>query len=177
MPRGVKGSGSTAAKNNHVLKSSTAIEFQGDGIGRTERTAGNPDGKTAQERLGEPKLVQVAERMPDQEKLAMLAFMNEEIEIQIAPTTEKGALPFEITVNGRTELFRYGETRRVKRMFADRMLLMKVTSYETRERVNPDGERTSAPEPTTALKYPFHVVNDPNPMGRSWYTGTMGLPG
>lgn len=164
------------AKDAPVLKSS-GTEYTGQPIGHTERTAGDPRGKTAHERLGEPRLVQVAERMPDQEKVANLAFMEEEIEIQVAPTAQKGALPFEITVNGRTELFHYGQTKKCKRLFADRMLLLKVTSYETPERVNPDGERQALPVPTTVLKYPFHVVNDPNPAGRAWYTATMGMPG
>lgn len=176
MPRGIPNSRSTQAKHRPVIKSS-GTEFAGQPIGHTVRTEGDPNGATAHERLGEAQLVQVADRLPDQEKLANLAFMNEEIEIQVSPTSEKGALPFEITVNGRTELFRYGEVKKVKRMFADRMLLLKVTSYETQERVNTDGERTSTPVPTTALKYPFHVVNDPNPMGRQWYTATMGMPG
>lgn len=174
MPRAARAS--TDAKNHPVIKSN-GTEYTGQPLGHTVRTEGKRDGKTAHERLGEPQLVQVAERMPDAEKIANLAFMDEDIEIQIAPTTEKGALPFEITVNGRTELFHYGQTKKVKRFFADRMLLMKVTSYETPEKVNPDGERNAAPVPTTALKYPFHVVNDPNPHGRAWYVATMGMPG
>lgn len=173
MPRGIP----NRAKDNPVLKSTGATEFTGQPIGHTVLTEGDPHGKTPEERIGEPKLVQVAEELPDREKLEMLAFMNEEIEIQIAQTTQKGALPFEITVNGRTELFRYGEIKRVKRMFADRMLLMKVTSYETPEKVNADGERQCVTVPTTALLYPFHVTHDPNPMGRAWYQATMGMPG
>jgi hypothetical protein len=176
MPRGIPNSRSTDAKNRPVI-TGTGTEFADQPVGHTVRTEGNPHGATAQERLGDVQMVQVSDRLPDQEKLANLAFMNEEIEIQVAQTTDKNALPFEITINGRTELFRYGEIKKVKRMFADRMLLLKVTSYDTPERVNQDGERTSVPVATTALKYPFHVVRDANPMSRAWYEATMGMAG
>lgn len=77
MPRGIP----NQAKNNPV-NSGSIIETADQPLGHTVRVG---DG------AGEPKLVQVADRMPDPEKVAMLAFMNELVTIRPATTTDKNA--------------------------------------------------------------------------------------
>jgi hypothetical protein len=165
----------TKAKNRPAIRS-RSIDATEQPLGYTERKS-KPDARTAKERVGEPRMVQVADRMPDPEKLAMLAFMNEEVEVQIGNTNDKNAVPFEITVNGHTEIFRYGDTKRVKRYIVDRMALLRTTSYETPEKVNQLGERYTDRVPTTALTYPFQVTDDPNPKGRDWLRATLAMPG
>lgn len=177
MPRTAKAPVSTDAKNHPVIKTG-AIDAAEQPLGHTVRKNAKPTARTARERVGEVSMVQVAERMPDPEKLAMEAFMNEQIDVQIAHTTDKNALPFELTINGRTELFRYGEQKTVRRCYVDLMARLKVTSIDTPEKVNPEtGERYTDRVPHTALKYPFVVVRDPNPQGRDWLKATLAMPG
>jgi hypothetical protein len=168
MPRGIP----RQAKNAPVFKS-TGPETSEMEIGRTERTAPTPENP-----VGAPKLVDVASRMPDQEKLANLAFMNEKVTIRVATTTDKNAEQvFELNIGGKSELFRRGETKTVHRYFVDHMARMKVTSYSDREVTNAEGIKQILHDPHTGLKYDFAMVRDDNPMGESWLRATLAMGG
>lgn len=168
MPRGIPNTPRQAAHNPVVM--SNALESGEQPIGYTERTTNVG--------AGDPVLVQVADRMPDPEKGAMLAFMNEDITVRIATTTDKNAdQVFEVTVNGRTELFRRGETKTVKRYFVDRLAHLKQTSYIQRDAVNDAGIKQKLMDPNTAIRYDFAVIRDANPMGEHWLKATLGMAG
>jgi hypothetical protein len=177
MPRGIPNSGTTkAAKHNPVLAAG-AIEAGEQPLGHTVRT-GDPTAKTPAERIGEPEFIQVADRMPDPEKLAMLAFMAEPVTIRIATTSDKNAdQVFELTINGRNEFFRRGETKTVARYYVDLLARQRVTGYTSVEKNDDKGEKYIEQVPNTALKYDFAVVKDANPMGESWLKATLGMPG
>jgi len=125
--------------------------------------------------LLEPGVIQpVADRPLDPEKMAMLKFFNEDVVIRIATTTDKNAEQiFELSVNGRSELFRRGEKKKVKRYFVDRLLRLKQTTYTQREVANDQGERQYVNVPHTTLRYDFSVEEDPNPMGKDWLKHTL----
>lgn len=162
---------STEAKHNPVL-SSVILESSEQPLGHTVRKP------TKDSQVGEPQLIQVADRMPDPEKAAMLQFMEEPVTIRIATSTDKNAEQvFEITINGRTELFRRGEVKTVARKYVDRLALLKQTSYTQVEKTNNEGERQFINVPHTGLKYDFAVVQDANPMGPDWLKTTLALPG
>lgn len=166
MPRGVPGS---IAIHNPVISSKT-IEASEQPIGYTERTS---DTSAAQ-----PVLVQVAERMPDPEQAAMLAFMNEPVKVRIATSTDRNAEQvFELIVNGRSEIFRRGETKTVKRYYVDRLANCKVTTYTQQDVVNEQGVKQKLNIPHTALKYDFAIVEDSNPLGESWIKATLAMAG
>lgn len=177
MPRGIPNSGaSTKAKNNPVLASGV-ISTEDMPTGQTVRT-GNPDAATAQERIGEPQLVQVADSLDmDPEKEAMMRFMEEPVTIRPTRTTDPKELVFELTINGRPELFRVGQEKTVKRYYVDHMARMKVTSYTQQETVNAEGEKTFINIPHTVLKYDFEMVRDANPLGESWLRATKAMGG
>jgi hypothetical protein len=167
MPRGIP----NKAKNNPVL-SSKIIEASEQPLGYTERVP------TADSAVGTPKLVQVAARMPDPEKVAMLAFMEEPVTIRVGTSTDKNAEPvFELNIAGKSELFRRGETKTVKRYFVDHMARMKVTSYSQKEVFNAEGIKQVLNEPHTALKYDFQMVRDANPLGEHWLKATLAMGG
>ncbi len=153
MPRGIP----NHAKNSPVFKS-TGLETAELPIGRTERTAPTPDNP-----VGAAVLVAVAERMPDQEKLANLAFMNEQV--------------FEINVNGKNFFFRRGETKTVPRYVVDHMARMKVTAYTDKEVFNSEGVKQIMHVPHTGMKYDFAMVRDDNPMGENWLKATLAMGG
>lgn len=166
MPRGVPGS---RAIHNPVISSKT-IEASEQPIGYTERTSDTS--------AGQPVLVQVAERMPDPEQAAMLAFMNEPVKVRIATSTDRNAEQvFELIVNGRSEIFRRGETKTVKRYYIDRLAKCKVTTYTQKDVVNDQGVKQKLNIPHTALKYDFAIVEDRNPLGESWIKATLAMAG
>jgi hypothetical protein len=122
------------------------------------------------------QMVQVAERLPDPEKLANLAFMAELVTIRPATSTDPNAEQvFEITVNGKTELFRRGHEKTVHRYYVDLIARLKVTSFKDREVTNDEGIKQILHDPTTALKYDFAMIRDPNPMGESWLKATLAM--
>lgn len=142
-------------------------------IGYTTRTEPTPDNP-----VGAPKLVQVAERMPDQEKLANLAFQAEMVTIRIATSTDKNAEQiFELNLGGKPFFFRRGEMKTVPRYVVDHLARLKVTSYEDVEIFNAEGIKQIKHVPRTALKYDFAMVRDDNPMGEHWLKATLAMGG
>lgn len=166
MPRGIP----NQAKNTPVL-SNPALETGEQPLGHTLRAP------TKDSQVGEPVLVAVAERMPDPEKAAMLAFMNETVTIRPTRTTDPKEQVFEITINGRSMLFKVGENKDVPRYYADHLARMKVTSYSQREVVNAEGEKQIVNIPYTTLKYDFAMVRDASPHGDAWLKSTLAMPG
>ena len=174
MPRGVPRS--KEAKNNPVIISD-AVEMSqkeiGQGPARLLRSTGD-----AKKALDTHSVIKVMEQPYDDEKMAMLAFMDEPITIRIAQSTDKNAEQcFEINVNNDLQFFRRGETKTVKRYIVDRLMRLKVTRYEQREVINPEGIREYLHIPVTGLKYDFSIIRDDNPLGKSWERAVLAEPG
>jgi hypothetical protein len=128
----------------------------------------------ASESMSGGVIERVSEMPHDDEHTAMLAFMAEPIEVRIAETSDPEAEQiFEITINGRTELFRRGETKTVPRYYIDRMARLKETRYTNREVVSADGTRDVVYDPRTSLKYDFAITRDTNPLGASWHRAVL----
>lgn len=120
----------------------------------------------------------VAEHPYDEEKMAMLAFMNEDIEIRMGVSTDPNAEQiFELTINGKTELFRRGETKVVKRYFVDLLLRLKQTRWSHQEVINAQGDKDIVYQPHTAIKYDFAITRDLNPLGRDWQRAVLAEAG
>lgn len=159
-PQGAADMNNTEAKN-HPVNAAIAEASDKAGTHTEVRTA---------ETIGEPGVIQKVSDQPfDEEKMAMLAFMNEPVTIRPASTTDKNAAQcFEININGRSELFRRGEVKTVKRFFVDRLMRLKVTVYGQELRTNSEGVQSYAYPTSTGLKYDFAIVRDDNPLGPSW---------
>lgn len=175
MPRGVRNTPSDAINNPVALSKSfdTAEQEVGQGPDRLMKSTGD-----AKDSL-EPNLIaRVSEHGVDQEKLAMLAFMNEDVTIRIGTTTDKNAEQvFEININGKGEFFRRGETKTLKRYFVDHMLRLKQTVYTQKEVINPEGIKDILQVPHTALKYDFSIERDDNRLGESWKRAVLAEAG
>lgn len=162
MPRGIP----RTARNNPVILSKQLESSQQD-IGQAPpRSIGiDADGKAEMS----PQMVVVADRVYDNEKMAMLAFFNEPVTIRIATTTDKAAEKiFEININGKPFLFRRGETKTVPRFVVDRIMRLKPTVYGQEEVRNSEGVKTMLYPGQTALKYDFVIERDDNPRGKQW---------
>lgn len=156
----------TDAKNYVAAPSGAASTEEmevGQQAERVMRSSG--DARTS---LDKQNLIQVTDQPLDNDTIAMLAFMEEPVEIHLHETTDENAEQvFEININGRPEFFRRGETKTVKRYYVDRMLRMKETKYRQKEDFI-NGERTMIQIPVTAMKYPFSITRDLNKLGDSW---------
>jgi hypothetical protein len=160
MPRGTPRT--TDAKNNPVIRSKT-IETQEQVIGQAN------DRHFVGNQLSDNKVVLATENdLLDHDKLANLAFMDEKVTIRPATSTDPNAEQvFEITINGKSELFRRGEAKTVRRCFVDRMCMLKETVFDCKL-VDKEGERQYIYPQTTGLKYDFSMLRDDNPKGADW---------
>lgn len=178
MPRGIRNTQPAAkqAKNNPVQRTTADPVSEntiGQGASRLLKSTG--DSKVAMET---PTIALASEFGMDQEKLEMLAFMNEPVTVRIGTTTDKNAEQvFEININGNLEFFRRGETKTVKRFIVDRMLRLKETVYSQKEVINSEGIKDILHIPHTALKYDFSIERDDNPLGDSWKRHTLAEAG
>ena len=128
----------------------------------------------ARESLEPNKLVKVTDQPMDGEWMAMMAFMNEPVEIRIAETTDPQAERiFEINVNGDMQVFMRGETKTVKRYIVDRLMRMKQTRYTQRTEIDNEGVKQIVNIPHTSLKYDFAVTRDNSPHSRDWQQATL----
>jgi hypothetical protein len=125
----------------------------------------------------ESAYVDVVDRPVDPEKVAMLAFMEEQVEVHIHTTADPIAEQiFEMFVNGERELFKRGETKTVKRKFIDALARRKITTFTQEKRRNPEGEEAYYQVPHTALKYSFQVTRDDHPRGNDWIQAVLREP-
>jgi len=162
----------TKAKNHPVQKAKKAIDTRELPIGHTVRKT------TAQSNVGIPELVAVDERVfVDEEHAAMMAFMEEPITIRPLPTRDPKELVYEVIVNNESQLFIVNQDKTVKRKFADRLALTKITTYTQKETFNEEGIKQILNVPQTIQKYPFQVVRDDNPMGDTWLRATLAMAG
>ena len=113
----------------------------------------------------------------DDEKLANMAFDNEPVTVMIHKTTDKLApKTFPISVNGKTEIFAYGETKTVKRMFVEGLMRAKPTNYRNEEFTNEKGIMDVRWPSNTGLRFNFSIVKDSNPNSEAWMKSIMAQP-
>lgn len=125
----------------------------------------------------EDAVIEPVERPVNPEKLAMLAFMEELVEVHIHTTTDENAEQvFQVFNNGLSETFTRGETKTVKRKFVEGLARSKITTYRQKESIAPDGSKVYAQIPSTGLRYGFSVTRDDHPRGADWLKATLAQP-
>ncbi len=109
------------------------------------------------------------------EKAKNLAFMAEKVTVLVQESDDPRADEvIEVSVNGRSEIFRRGIPKTVTRMFVEGLARAKPVKYGNRHRVNPDtGVEEVVNRSTTGQRYPFTVIEDRNPMGQSWLQAVL----
>ena len=102
-----------------------------------------------------------------------LAFMEEIIEIMIHEVDDPAAEnPVAAGNSGRVQYFSRGVPAKARRCIVD-SLIVKTDRISTPEYFNGAGERARSIKRTSALKYPFSVISDPNPKGGEWLRRRM----
>lgn len=121
-----------------------------------------------------PKADGVDDPRLDKEKLENLRFMEEPVKIYIHPTSDKLApAMFSISVNGIEEIFRYGETKTVKRKFVEGIMRAKPVNFKNEEYTTSEGLRSVRWPTSTGLRYNFSIVEDKNPVSDAWMKATL----
>lgn len=100
------------------------------------------------------------------EKLDALNFDNEPVTVHIHETSdEQSDSNFSISVGGRSMVFRRGESKTVPRKFVEGLCRAKPVGFRWEEYTRDDGSRAVRYPSRTGLRYPFSIINDPNPRG------------
>jgi hypothetical protein len=101
--------------------------------------------------------------------LKLEAFMAERVKVMIMATTDANAPPYaDLSVNGVKAVVRRNVPTTISRAHLEVLARMKETRVT--QQVN-DGQREIGMESlrgSTALCYPFQVVEDKNPKGNAW---------
>src|SRR3990167_3589588 len=119
----------------------------------------------------EPTIVEPVDRPVSKEKLAMLAFMEEELTVMVHESTNPFDDPFPKIQNGgdrNTQYFIRGEKQKVKRKYVEVLARAKKTTRGNEKYKDGNGDDAYRYPSHTALMYPFVVIEDPNPRGRAW---------
>lgn len=111
------------------------------------------------------------------EKMAYEQFMREPVTVHIHSTNEENPQEvFEISVNGRAEVFKREETKTVMRMYVEGLARAKPIRYKNVEYTDANGVRGVKWPSTTGLRYPFSIIQDANPNGHAWLKAILAQP-
>lgn len=111
------------------------------------------------------------------EKIANLAFMEDMVTIHVHDTAEKDAdTRFEISVNGRSQVFERGKQYTVARYIVEGLARAKPVHYRNEEYVNSAGEKDVRWPSSTGLRYGFSIVMDSHPRGGDWLKSVLRQP-
>lgn len=105
------------------------------------------------------------------------AFMNEIVTIYVMRTNQPGELSYvEPIINGVKQFIFKGRNQKVKRKVVEALAHSKLTVFNQSFDVADIHVRNRL-NYTTALAYPFHIVQDNNPAGAAWFEHLMSQPG
>ena len=117
----------------------------------------------------EPSIIETVDRPVSKEKLELLRFMDDELTIRVADSTNPMDEPNPEVINGGIrQYFVRGIEQKVKRKFVEVLARAKKTAFS--QELYQDGAGNSAYRqvPHTALRFDFAVLHDPSPRGRDW---------
>lgn len=117
----------------------------------------------------DPLDIQPVQKVYSKDKMDMLAFMEQELEVIVHDTTNEQDIPIPCFQNdGITQYFIRGQAQTVKRKFVEVLARCKKTSYTQEMYVDASGADAYRQVPHTVLMYPFAVNRDPDPRGAAW---------
>lgn len=106
-----------------------------------------------------------------EEKAKNLAFMNEMVTVQIHDTGSINEEQFvEVRNDGKPQFIERGKPQTIRRMFVEVLARAKKEGISTPEYTDATGARATKIIRSPSLRYPFSVVEDRNPEGRTWLT-------
>jgi hypothetical protein len=101
------------------------------------------------------------------------AFMEEPVLVRVLPSTDPNAEHLvDVYNNGTPQRFPRGTWVIAKRKFVEVLARAKPFSVQTPEYVDPNGDRATRIDRSTALRYPFEM-RDRNPVGEAWLSSII----
>ena len=111
------------------------------------------------------------------EKMEYEAFMKEMVEVQIHDMQGDENVPlFDISVNGRACVFRFGEAKWVPRYIVEGLARARPIHYSNEAYRKQDGSESIRHPARRGLRYPFSVITDKNPRGNTWLRNILAQP-
>lgn len=108
------------------------------------------------------------------DKASTMAFMEEKVVVMVHTTNDKTKEPIPcVSVNGINQYIVRGKPQIIKRKFVEGLARAREESVNTPFGRDANGFDTYNISKTQSLKYPFQVVDDPNPNGRAWLEKVM----
>ena len=108
----------------------------------------------------------------------LLAFYEEMLNVVILDSPDPNPEPYVfVAVNGRGPMpgpiglspwCPRNQTLKMARKYVEVLAQAKPINYRTVETLDSEGYKTTVLRSTTALRYPFQVLSDPNPRGARW---------
>lgn len=117
--------------------------------------------------------------VPSKATFDMEKFMAEKVEVILAePMSEMEPTFAELQVNGDYVCVpRDGMPHTIKRYHLEVLARAKQSRVRQKKVVNPDGSMGYQEESVLALTYPYQLIRDDNPHGRSWLKSVARNPG
>ncbi len=123
-----------------------------------------------------PVVETVAESKDFHQLAADEAFMNELVTVMVHATTDENQSPHVIlNCNGVNQPMIRGVPQPIRRKYLEILARMKETKY-TQRTPNPAAPDQIEMIARHGYAYPFEVVEDKNPRGRSWLSNVMAEP-
>lgn len=118
--------------------------------------------------------IEVVDKPVDKVWADQMAFNEEVIKVLVHESTDKNAEAIvEVFNGGIPQRFLRGQEQDVKRKFVEVLARAKMTTFTQEKYKDGDGVDSVKQVPHTALRYPFSVVNDPNPRGKDWLKAVL----
>ncbi len=136
---------------------------------RQQKTRAMKSTGPAREALEPIQEVEAVERPVSKDFVEQLAFMEETLLVQVHQSTNpEDETIVEVFCNGRPQRFIRGMKQEVKRKFIEVLARARRTRFGNEKYKDAEGIDAYRYPSNTALRYPFTVLNDPNPRGPDW---------
>lgn len=117
--------------------------------------------------------VEIIDKPMPTDALELEKFMSEPVTIMVHESTDENDPDLvRVGVNGVTQFIRRGTPQVVKRKYVERLARAKPTDF-TQTIDDRLGEAMNHLRQRHALKYPFSVIEDRNPIGGAWLRGVL----
>ena len=113
--------------------------------------------------------IEVAKEVEVRSSAEIEAFMQEELVIVIHKSTDKNAVErVPVVVNGETAWLPRDIKLRIPRKFVERLARAQEATFRTDDNPDPRMDEGKIIRRTNGQVFPFIVLHDPSPIGRTW---------
>lgn len=117
----------------------------------------------------DPFEIEIADGPAWRSKAEALAFLEEKVRVMVHDTSDRNEQKLvPVWVDGRAQFFMRNTPQIVRRKFVAALASAKGVSYSQEHYKDVNGNDAIRNNPHTALRYPFSIIEDRNPLGGAW---------